>query len=42
MILGSDHLILSCRFIRSQEDCLLAHLGNMDKGARKAAGKRNV
>ena len=42
VILASYRRILSCRFIRSQEDCLLARLGHMDQGAREAAGRRNV
>ena len=40
VILGSYRRILSCRFVRSQENCLLARLGHMDQGAREAAGRR--
>ena len=42
VILSSYRRILSCRFVRSQEDCLLARLGHMDQGAREAAGRRKV
>ena len=31
--------ILSCKFIRSIEGCLLARMGHMDRGAREAAGR---
>ena len=34
--------ILSCRFIRAQEGCLLAIQGYLDSGARDAAVKRRV
>ena len=42
VILSSYRRILSCRFIRSQESCLLARLGHMDEGARQAAGRRRL
>ena len=42
VILSSYRRILSCRFIRSQESCLLARLGHMDDGARQAAGRRRL
>jgi hypothetical protein len=34
--------ILSCKFIRSIEGCLLARMGHMDQGAREAASRRRV
>jgi hypothetical protein len=32
--------ILSCKFVRSIEGCLLARMGHLDRGAREAAGRR--
>ena len=34
--------ILSCAFVRSQVSCLLARMGHLDVGARKAAAMRQV
>ena len=42
VILASYRRILSCRFIKSQESCLLARLGHMDEGARQAGGRRRL
>ena len=42
VILNSYRRILSCRFVRAQESCLLARQGHLDTGARDAAARRRV
>lgn len=42
VILNSYRRILSCRFVRAQESCLLARQGHLDPGARDAAVRRRV
>ena len=34
--------ILSCRFVRAQESCLLVRQGHLDAGARYAAVRRRI
>ena len=41
-ILGSYRRVLSCRFVKAQENCLLVRQGHLDKGARDAAARRRV
>ena len=40
VILSNYRRVLSCKFVRGQEECLLARLGHMDEGARGAATRR--
>ena len=40
VILCNYRRVLSCKFVRGQEECLLARLGHMDEGARGAATRR--
>ena len=42
VILNSYRRILSCKFVRAQESCLLARQGHLDTGARDAAARRRV
>ena len=42
IILNSYRRILSCKFVRAQESCLLARQGHLDTGARDAAARRRV